>query len=258
MTSSFPHNSLATINRGVAEAGWRQFARLYLHSGVILGLGDGLVVSADGVSGVQVQVASGRAWVDGFFIRNDEPFVVPLQPADPADDRPDLIVVRYDPEGFAEDPTPSGTVEIVAKTGIPDPYGGVLPSVVQDPDGIWEVPLASVVVEAAAAQVPPGNVFDMRVFTTQVRDLSGTTAEREAAAGAVLEGTWWFDTDLGSAFRWNGSEWTDTLNVAGAVSIIENAVAGLIGEAEQARDDAQAAASLSEDAAILYAIALGG
>ena len=204
MTTSFPHNSLPGVNRGVAEAGWRQFARLYLLSGVIVDLGNELQVTADGVSGVQVEVATGRAWVDGFLLRNDEPFTVQLEQADPADDRLDLVVARYEPEGFAEEPTPSGTVELAAITGTPDasPVG---PSLTQDADGVFEVALAQVLVDAAAAQVPPGNVTDLRTFTTQVRDLSGTTAERLSVFPPP--GTLWFDTDVNDLFRYDGDAW---------------------------------------------------
>ena len=264
MTTSFPHNSLPGVNRGVAEAGWRQFARLYLLSGVIVDLGQELEVTADGVSGVQVEVATGRAWVDGFLLRNDEPFTVQLEQADPADDRLDLVVARYDPEGFAEEPTPSGTVELAAITGTPD-ASPVVPSLTQDADGIFEVALASVLVEAAAAQVPPGNVTDQREFTTQVRDLSGTTAERNALAGQVLEGTFFFDTDELQTFRWDGSAWQGIVDLpsieAQLQAFVDNAeieLQGFVNDAEEARDDAQTAAAAAEDAAIVFAIALGG
>ena len=275
MTTSFPHNSIPGVNRGVAEAGWRQFARLYLLSGVIVDLGNELEVTADGVSGVQVEVATGRAWVDGFLLRNDEPFTVQLEQADPADDRLDLVVARYEPEGFAEEPTPSGTVELAAITGTPD-ASPVVPSLTQDPDGIFEVALASVLVEAAAAQVPPGNVTDQREFTTQVRDLSGTTAERNALAGQVLEGTFFFDTDELQTFRWDGSAWQGIVDVqsieAQLQAFVDDAetelqefvdnsevlLQGFVDDAEEARDDAQTAAAAAEDAAIVFAIALGG
>ena len=214
---SFPHNSTPTVNRGVAEAGWRQYSRLYLISGVIQSLDNELEVTADGVSGLQVTVDTGRAFVDGFFLSvTDTPAVLSIAPADPVDDRIDAIVVRYDPEGFSASPVPSGQVTLEVLTGTPDPYGPVAPSVTQNTTGVFDIAIATVLVEGGSAQIPPGNVTDTRTFTTQVRDLVGTTAERLALT--PLEGTWWFDTDLNEVFRYDGTDWVG-LGLAATVAV---------------------------------------
>jgi len=208
---SFPHNSTPTVNRGVAEAGWRQYSRLYLISGVLAGVDNELEVAADGVSGLQVTVNTGRAFVDGFFLANTGTVAaLPLAASDPVDDRVDLVVVRYDPTGFSAAPVPSGSVTLAVKTGTPS-GSPVPPALEQNISGVFEIPLAIVLVEGAAAQIPPSNVTDQRVFTTQVRDLSGTTAQRLALT--PLEGTYWFDTDLNTTFRWDGTQWIDIAGI---------------------------------------------
>lgn len=239
-TTSFPHNSTPSVNRGVAEEGWRRFGRLMLSPGVILGVGSELAPSIAGGDRV-VTVAAGELFVDGFLLRVDDPTDLFISSADPVDDRIDRIVARYDPEGFSVPPAPSGTVTLQVIEGVPDAYEAypVPEPLVQTETGVYDVPVAQVVVQGGAAFLNPADVIDERVFSSASRDLSGPTAQRLAFVPDVV-GVFWFDTDLGIVFRWDGSQWVDALGLA------------------QALADVEAAAAAAEDAAIVFAIALGG
>jgi hypothetical protein len=189
---------------------------------------------------MQVTVETGRAFVDGFFLTvTDTAAPLTIAPADPVDDRIDAVVVRYDPEGFTAAPVPSGSVTLVVKQGTPDPYGPVAPAVVQDIDGVFEISIGAVLVQAATAQIAQSDVTDTRTFTTQVRDLVGTTAERLALS--PLEGTWWFDTDLNEVLRYDGTNWiglglaaTVTVGTVSAVSFPGPGSVTNVGTAENA------------------------
>lgn len=201
---SFPHNSTVAVSRGVAEAGWRRFGRLMLSPGVVDGVGGELQVSAAGGTR-EVQVASGELFVEGFILQVSSVQTLVVPDADPDDPRIDGVFARYEPEGFSTAPDPSGLVSLVVRSGVAAAVP-VAPEPVEDPAADYEVPLAFVDVAAGSAFVDPGDLQDARVFASQVRDLSGPTAERLATT-AVAVGTRWFDTDLALEFRWTGSDW---------------------------------------------------
>jgi len=244
-------------NDAVTQDEWRAMSRLWISAGVVDGSLDELEVTPS-TGDLAVLVAAGEAWLDGFFYRLSDQENVALDAADLDDPRVDLVVVRSD--------LSEGNARLAVKSGTPG-ASPVAPALEQDHDGsgIFEVALASVLVEASAVQILLGNVTDQRAFTTQARDLSGTTAERNALAGQVFEGTFFFDTDELQTFRWDGSAWQGIVDVPGLEAqlqaFVDNAeieLQGFVDDAEEARDDAQAAAAAAEDAAIVFAIALGG
>lgn len=140
----------------VTEAEWTAMSRLWRRSGVVDGADNELAVSA--VAGqLQVQVASGQAWLDGFYYASDSPVTLPLTTADLNDGRIDLVVVRSDRgEGQARLAVKTGT-----PAGTPSP-----PTVEQDHagSGIFEIALAEVTVAAATGDVD-GQVSDVRQFS---------------------------------------------------------------------------------------------
>ena len=243
-TTSFPHNSTPSVNRGVAEAGWRRFGRVMLQPGVVQNVQGSVEASAAGGTRI-VDVATGEVFIDGFILRVDEPVPLFIAAADPIDDRIDRVVVRYDPEGFAVAPAPSGTVTLEVLEGVPDAYP-VPPTLTQTVDGIFELPVAQVVVQGGVAFLDPADIVDERVFVSQFRDLQGSTAERLAFVPSAI-GVWWFDTDLDRILRWDGTQWVDTIDVTGIAQELAVFV-----------DAAEDAAAAAEDAAIVFAIALGG
>lgn len=154
----------------VNEDEWQAMARLWRSSGVVDEVENELEVTP--VAGqLQVRVYPGEAWLDGHYYRNDESTVLDLDDADLGDSRTDLIVVRSD--------LSEGEARLAVKTGTP---GASAPGPTRDHDGsgIWEEPLAEVIVPAAAAAA--GGITDRRVFTAspvQIRFVDGQSDRDE-------------------------------------------------------------------------------
>lgn len=261
--ASFPH-----ADQSVNEPEWRTFARQFQPSGVVLGIGSELEVVAD--TGLILDVSDGSAYLDGFSYVGTDPAPVTLEPADTTDDRIDLVVLRYNPNGSGAG---VGSVRAGVVTGTPAPVP-TIPALTEDATGIYEIPLASVLVEANSATA--GTVTDLRRFVLAVRDLQGTTVERDALVPVV--GQYWYNTDLSLLQRWDGSQW-ETIGAPGALGDLtdvavaapnnqdvlqfdsgagEWVAADIAAQLAAAVQDAEDAAAAAEGAAILFAIALGG
>ena len=149
---SYPH-----AGSPVNEPEWRRFARLYALPGVVEGVaGECAVTDAAGLS---VSVAGGEAYVDGFTYSASSAATVTLAAADVSNDRVDLVVLRYDPDGGGPG---VGTVRAGRVTGTPA-GSPVAPAPTENPVGIYEIPLAEVLVEANSAV--SGTITDRRQFT---------------------------------------------------------------------------------------------
>jgi hypothetical protein len=140
----------------VLEGEWQRMGREWLASGVITGRLNQLAVTADG-SVLGVTVASGRAWVDGFFYQNDAAKAIGLAAADATNPRIDRIVVRMDRTGT------TNTITTIALTGTP--AASPTPPALTQTDEVFDVLLADVTVPAAAGVIVAGNVTDRRVLT---------------------------------------------------------------------------------------------
>jgi len=174
--SSFPFENIDTTET--------QYSQLFrtLNNGVN-GTPDGgeLEVDAAG-AGLAVDVAAGQAMVRGHFYISTDTETRPLSVADSVNDRIDTIVLRLDPI--------ANNVLLTVKTGTPDP-APVAPSLVQTDGGIFEQPLANVLVPANAGV--PGTITDRREFMGTKLG-TWTTAGRPVPAGRVLFG---FNTTTG-------------------------------------------------------------
>jgi hypothetical protein len=168
--SSFPFENIDTT-----ETQYSQMFRT-LNNGVN-GTPDGgeLEVDAAGV-GLAVDVAAGQAMVRGHFYISTDTETRALSVADPADDRIDTIVLRLDPV--------ANTVLLAVKTGTPD-AAPVAPALVQTDGGVFEQPLANVLVPANAGT--PGTITDRREFMGTKLG-TWTTTGRPVPAGRVLFG----------------------------------------------------------------------
>lgn len=166
---SYPH-----AGSPVNEPDWRRFARLFAVPGVVENvLGELEVTDATGLS---VSVAAGEAYVEGFTYSASSAATVTLSAADVTNNRVDLVVLRYDPDGGGPG---VGTVRAGRVTGTPA-GSPVAPSPTENPFGIYEIPLAEVTVEANAAS--SGAIVDRRVFTGPPDDSAPIETENNIIA----------------------------------------------------------------------------
>lgn len=116
--------------------------------GVYHSIGDAFSVTPG--TGMNVNVASGRAWFDHTWTFNDAILVVELTAAHQVYDRIDAIVLRVDGD--------KRTNSIVAKAGTPS-SAPVKPTMTNDDDKkIHEHPLAYVRVNHGATDIKPANI----------------------------------------------------------------------------------------------------
>jgi hypothetical protein len=173
--SSFPFENIDTTET--------QYSQLFrtLNNGVNGTPDGGELEVDDATAGLAVDIAAGQAMVRGHFYISTEVETRSLAVADPSNDRIDLVVLRLDPI--------ANSVIIAVKTGVPD-AAPVAPALVQTDGGIFEQPLANVLVPANAGV--PGTITDRREFMGTKLG-TWTTDGRPTPAGRVLFG---FNTTL--------------------------------------------------------------
>lgn len=175
--TSFPFD--AGAGASVLEGQWQKMARRWLASGVIDGYLNALAVSADGTT-LGVTVATGGAFVEGFFYDNDAPLAVALAAANATNPRIDRIVVRLD--------RTANTAVIAVVQGTPAASPG-LPAV-STTDTRYELVIAHVTVPAAAGVIVSGNVSDQRYLTknapTRQPSLVGLVCTPTATAAVAV------------------------------------------------------------------------
>lgn len=144
-------------------------------------------VTASGTA--TVSVGAGRAYVQGYHYHNLSAKTVSVPANAGGTARVDLVVLKLDPLS-------ANNITAVYKTG-----GTTAPSLQQDDEGIWEIPLAQVTVPAGSSTVPSGNVIDLRWFTDRGAVPSISTARRPSSPGQLLvEGTSLY---VGDGTTWN-------------------------------------------------------
>lgn len=188
--SSFPFENIDTTET--------QYSQLFrtLNNGVN-GTPDGGELEVDSAAaGLAVDIAAGQAMVRGHFYISTAVETRSLAVADPSDDRIDLIVLRLDPI--------ANSVVLAVKTGVPDP-APVAPTLVLTDGGIFEQPLAEVLVPANAGV--PSTITDRREFMGTKLG-SWTTAGRPIVTDRALFG---FNTDLQAIEFYNPTtdEWEE-------------------------------------------------
>lgn len=141
----------------VMEYQWGKMARLWRNTGVIYEELNQLEAYGDS-SGMFIKVKPGRAWIEGFFFESDAEEVLPIDVADAANDRIDLIVVQLD--------RTSNTIDFVVKKGIEVvPPTTPNPPALTETTSIWEIALAEVFVEHGAVTIAAEDVIDRREFS---------------------------------------------------------------------------------------------
>jgi hypothetical protein len=182
--ASFPFEGIDTT-----ETQFSKWAR-HFNSGVDdVPTGTALEVSAG--TGLAVDVEAGEAMVRGHYYTSDATESLSLATADPTNDRIDTVVLRLDPT--------ANSIVLAVKTGTPAGSPSA-PTLVQTDAGIFEQPLADVLVAATAGV--PGTITDRREFMG-TRLGSWATVGRPDPAGRVLFG---FNTTTGEVEYYNVNE----------------------------------------------------
>lgn len=238
----------------IQEPQWRAMARLWRRTGVVDDVAGELTVSA--VAGaLQVSVAAGEAWLDGYYYANDSAVTLTLATADLNNDRIDLIVVRS---------TAGDSAELAVITGAPTAEP-IAPSPTQDHDGtgVFELVLAEVLVATASGNVDD-QVTDRRTFslTPQSEIVAGLRSDVDAARSEGLAinaeqnvRLWQLEADvLGAAEgfpAWQGEAFLNGMdNVASLTGDIAVSRAATL-------DGGALTLSVSEMPALLAAVAAG-
>lgn len=194
------------------ELEWARMAGRWGISGVHANTPGSPNLRVTGSSTANVTVGAGRAYVNGFFYRNDSNLSVGVSANPGGAARVDLVVLRCDMN--------ANGVTAQYKTG-----GTIAPDLAQDEEGVYEVPLAQCTVAAGSSVVTAANVVDKRWFTGKTVCPSVPGSRRPATEGLlIVEGN---DIYLGDGTNWNwvataGSRDTDTYSpvwTAGSTTI---------------------------------------
>jgi hypothetical protein len=109
-----------------------------------------LAVSA--VGALSVNVAAGRAMVQGFWYSNSATITLPITPNSSGSTRIDRVVLALDRS--------ANTLQVVVRAGTPG--SGLPPTLTRVVGGSWEISLAKVTVTNGTAGIAPGDVTDER------------------------------------------------------------------------------------------------
>src|SRR5690625_1435865 len=100
-----------------------------------------------------VRVATGQAWINGYWYKNDDWKEIDIEPANATNDRIDRIVLRLDT-------VDARSIEAVVKTGTPAANPSALG--LDRGDQIYEISLATVRVASGSTSIAAGNITDTR------------------------------------------------------------------------------------------------
>lgn len=167
---------------------WSGMARRWGLDGVHAVDASNVSLSVNGSGTTTVAVSPGRAFVNGYYYQNSSTKNLTVTTNAGTSARVDLVVLRADPLS-------AKAVTAVYKTG-----GATPPTLQQDDDGIWEIPLAQCTVAAGSSVVTAANTLDRRWFTDRGAVPSVPGARRPSSRGQLLvEGT--------SLYVGDGADW---------------------------------------------------
>jgi hypothetical protein len=124
--------------------------------GVIADKGFELEPFADS-SGMNVKIKTGQALVRGHYYDSTAQETLTIANADLSNPRIDVVVLRLDPS--------ENSIVLAVVTGTPGSSPSA-PALTQTVGAIYELPLAEVLVDAAAATIAPAKVTDLRSLFT--------------------------------------------------------------------------------------------
>lgn len=148
-------------------------------NGVFTDVDDELAVSENDPVSLSVIVASGEAWINGFWYQNTAGLTKTLGAADPDNPRIDRIILRLDTTTDFEI-----TCEVLEGTPAAEPSA---PELTQTA-ATYEISLAQVAVAAEATSVSDANITDEREYAAVPNTVNLTEAQTIAGVKSVDEG----------------------------------------------------------------------
>ena len=152
--------------------------------------------------GMNVLVPTGEAWVQGFKYVNGAVVTATIAAADATYSRVDLVVLRLT--------LTTGVVAVAVLTGTAD-GNNVTPTMTKN-GTTWEIPLATVLVDAASSSVPEAKITDARLNLVG----SAFTLTIDEGGAALTTGIK-YQAKMSGAYRVLG--WTLIADVAGAIVV---------------------------------------
>ena len=215
----FPFDSGAGAN--ITEDQWRKMARHWRTTGVLANEDNEFAVTESAVPAMSVDVDTGKAWIRGHYVESDASATKTLSASDPTNDRIDRIVLRVD---FGANTI---TIEVLEGTPAASP---VAPTLTQS-SSTWEIALAQVLVNSAAASIVNADITDERTMSRTSVPLvtalpdnpsDGDEVDYLAAGTAGVPTAVWrlrYSADVTDAYPWICVGGTPILDVSdGAVS----------------------------------------
>lgn len=193
----------------LSVAEWNDMFRYFLRPGVI-DVGNTsenlnkFEVYADS-TGMQVKVKSGKAFIQGQFVKNDAEATLAISAADATNGRIDYIVIE-------RDTTLTPPARLLVLTGTPHatPATGA-PTLTQTDTGIYQLKLAEVLIDAAASTIAAGKVTDGRTYATALVARYGVESEAGATGSGAPTTTSTSYTDM--------PDMTATVTLSGAGTV---------------------------------------
>lgn len=164
-------------NVSYTEADQAEVQNRFRAEGVLWSIGNKLAIGAPG--SMFVSVATGEAFVEGFWYSNDAAFNLPIGNNTSGSTRIDRIVLRLN--------RTANTLTAFVIVGTP---GAGTPALTQIVGGTWDFPLATITVTNGLAAVLVGNIADNRVFSSSQVQLDFTAITDIGAGVAMASDTW--------------------------------------------------------------------
>lgn len=164
--------------------------------------GDNSNASTIGVTvagGMVLTVSDGFSVIRGFAYQNTADLSLTVEAAD-SQPRIDTVVLRLDPS--------TNSIVAAIKKGTPAASPSA-PALTQTPDGIYELPLANILVPASVIALDPGNLTDRRQFLGSHVGL-WFTASRPSSPDKGRIG---YNVTTGKLEWWDGSTWSSVLPI---------------------------------------------
>ena len=154
-TSTF-YSGTSTDTRSYTAADWAAFFRTFLGAGgVVHGKLNALAVSAPG-TGMTANVATGHAWVYGYYVKSTAVEAQTIEAADGSNPRIDRIILRNTFDTGI-------TIEVLKGIAAAEPAA---PDVTTTGGSVYEISLAQVLVGTGVETIAADKVTDERSYAT--------------------------------------------------------------------------------------------